>query len=680
MPPAVISPEAIALRRPLPDAFNKKKLSVAYNASSNKAINKIQNLSREQCLGKNEWPPIDKINAWMITAETATFMKVGGLGMIASELPEAFNETYGKDGHEIWVVTPLYGGDTKKKKAFVKGDEYFGSEKASAKIKKVGSFDVPFYSDSRTLANFDVDIYKGVFGKTNYIFLAQNRFFSINPYIKNPSSQDGCYVLNEYGINEVERFAFFSKAVYTLIERLCMGLFSKDISLPNVLMANDWHSGALAGLLKYFTAAKAEAHEFSEEFANKISAIPVVHIAHHLGYQGWDYENTAKILNSLYEDFATLVFRNAKAIKNSNTRTTNVLIVNDCYNQASCNFHLADRVVTVSKNYLEEVAKELVFGYDFRDILKMRKDHRNFFGIVNGYNKALISPNQQKISEVSKYFGEGGFKVYDENNLEAKQFNKAEFIKLISKIAVDAEYKKQVIPLLETYKFEDIGDLAKKTDRIPIFCTTSRLADQKGYDIAAKAIMSLIDKYGKIEKREFPILVMGGAGDEKYFEHLKKLKDKIAKFDKDAGRRVFVFRGFKDEFAYAIQLAADFYMMPSKFEPCGLSQMEAMAKGCLPVATSTGGLVDTIEDGTDGFRTKAFFSPDNKRVYGNNMTAKHLRNNVNAYADALRKALEVFYKSPATIKEMMRAAMRKDFSWEKGSLQKYFNLLKTGQL
>lgn len=72
-------------------------------------------------------------------------------------------------------------------------------------------------------------------------------------------------------------------------------------------------------------------------------------------------------------------------------------------------------------------------------------------------------------------------------------------------------------------------------------------------------------------------------------------------------------------------MASDFYMMPSRFEPCGLTQMEAMAKGALPVAMSTGGLVDTIENGVDGFRTEVFFSSHKRRVYGNNLTAQRLK-------------------------------------------------------
>lgn len=615
----------------------------------------------------------------MISVETATFMKWGGLGMIASELPEVFNHVFGKNGEQLSVVTPMYLGDTKKKKAAFEGDVYTGTENKKIQLKKIRVITVPFAADRPALHKFKVTVYTGVFNNTNYIFLANDRFFSINPHPDNPSAQDGCYVMNEFGINEVERFAFFSKAVYELLKEIFEGKI-KDISRPNVLIANDWHSGALSGLTKYFTKAQIEAQRMSPELAEKMKALPIVHVAHHLGYQGWDYDNTSRILNSLYENTATLVFKNAKAIKNSNPRATNTLIVSDCYNQASCNFHLADRVVTVSKNYMEEVSKELGFGFDFRDILKIRKDHRNFFGIVNGYEKKLISPNKEKIEGLNTYFQGFDFRVFDENSLEAKNHNKAEFIKLISKIAADPDYKKSVIPLIDIYKFEDISQSVKNPAETPIFCATSRLVEQKGYDIAAQAILKLIHEFDDF-KKELPIFVMGGAGDDTNFAILTHLKDKISQINPKAGERIFVFRGYRDQFAYAVQLASDFYLMPCRFEPCGLTQMEAMAKGALPVAMSTGGLVDTVDDGVNGFRTEVFFT-EGRRVYGNNLTAKRLKNNVNAYAETLQKVLDTFYNNPQTITEMKKNAMIKNFGWdvEDGSLYKYYNLLRFGHL
>ena len=606
-------------------------------------------------------------------------MKWGGLGMIASELPEVFNHVFGKNGEQLSVVTPMYLGDTKKKKAAFEGDVYTGTENKKIQLKKIRVITVPFAADRPALHKFKVTVYTGVFNNTNYIFLANDRFFSINPHPDNPSAQDGCYVMNEFGINEVERFAFFSKAVYELLKEIFEGKI-KDISRPNVLIANDWHSGALSGLTKYFTKAQIEAQRMSPELAEKMKALPIVHVAHHLGYQGWDYDNTSRILNSLYENTATLVFKNAKAIKNSNPRATNTLIVSDCYNQASCNFHLADRVVTVSKNYMEEVSKELGFGFDFRDILKIRKDHRNFFGIVNGYEKKLISPNKEKIEGLNTYFQGFDFRVFDENSLEAKNHNKAEFIKLISKIAADPDYKKSVIPLIDIYKFEDISQSVKNPAETPIFCATSRLVEQKGYDIAAQAILKLIHEFDDF-KKELPIFVMGGAGDDTNFAILTHLKDKISQINPKAGERIFVFRGYRDQFAYAVQLASDFYLMPCRFEPCGLTQMEAMAKGALPVAMSTGGLVDTVDDGVNGFRTEVFFT-EGRRVYGNNLTAKRLKNNVNAYAETLQKVLDTFYNNPQTITEMKKNAMIKNFGWdvEDGSLYKYYNLLRFGHL
>lgn len=663
----------------LPKGFNKRKFTVTYAVTTNPYFQEIQNLSKTQCLANTNWPQIDKISGWMVSAETATFMKWGGLGMIATELPEAFNNCFEDKGEKLTVVTPLYIGDTGKKKTELIGNKYIGAEHKELELTKITTLDVPFMSEKNTLTKYKVDVYTGHFGKCDYIFLSNDRFFNIAPHKDNPPAQDGCYIKNKYGINEVERFAFFSKAVYVLIKNICAEKIS-EIECPNVIIANDWHSGALSGLLKYFTTAQEENKTMDATLAEKIKTIPVVHIAHHLGYQGWDYENTAKILNSLYEDRAAVVFKNAKAIKNSNPRATNTLIVHDCYNQASCNFHLADKVVTVSKNYLEEVSKELGFGFDFRDILKIRKDHRDFFGIVNGYEKKLISPNQEKIAAVNKYFGNTDFKTFDENNLEGKLHNKEEFIKLLSKIATDKDYKQKVIPLVDIYKFEDISKVIKNVEKTPIVCATSRLVEQKGYDIAAQAILNLSKKY-KDTKIEYPVFILGGAGDINYFEMLTKLKDKVAEFNPEIARRIFVFHGYKDEFAYAIQLASDFYMMPCRFEPCGLTQMEAMAKGALPVAMSTGGLVDTIEDGVDGFRTEAFFS-SNRKVYGNNLTAQRLKTNENAYTETLDKALSTFYDTPNLINAMKKNAMRKDFSWdvENGSVYKYHNLLSTGHL
>ncbi|MBR2299341.1 MAG: glycogen/starch synthase [Alphaproteobacteria bacterium] len=663
----------------LQEGFNKKKLLPSFSKAYHSDLISLQKVAKTSCMGLKDWPQINQIEAWMLTAETATFMKWGGLGMVASELPENFNKTFEHLSHKISIVTPMYEGNTGKKEAKLSENVYIGAENKKTTVALLGTIHVPFCDEESNLISYPVEIYQGTFNDVNYIFLKNNRFFSINPSKKNPTTQDGCYVLNEFNINEVERFAFFSKSVFVMLVSILDGSL-KQIKHPNILLANDWHSGALGGLCKYLTLIKSDDGKIAPEIADKISNLPLVHIAHHLGYQGWDYPNTARLLNSLYEEYAIDVFKNAKAIKNSNPRTSNTLIVYDCYNQASSNFHLADRVVTVSKNYMEEVSKELGFGLDFRDILKIRKNHRTFFGIVNGYEKKLISPNDAKIQHLNHYFKGFDFKIYDENKITSKTHNKKECMKLLSQIATDKKFKQEHIPLIDVYQFKDLSSLLLKASKIPFMCATSRLVEQKGYDIASEALLKTILKI-KVLKAEFPVVVMGGAGDVKLYEMLKDFRDKVYKISPKAAERIFVFRGYKDEFAYALQLAADFYLMPSLFEPCGLTQMEAMAKGALPIATSTGGLVDTIENGVDGFRTDVFFA-NSVKVYGSNTKAQKLKSNVNAYADTLYKALHCFYQTPDVIHAMKVNAMKKDFSWnvQDGSVYKYYKLLKTGSL
>ena len=648
-------------------------------AEPGEQVSEIYEVAKQQCAAAGKWPDIHKINAWMISSETATFMKVGGLGVVATELPEAFNTTFQNQGDKITVVTPLYLGDTKHKKAFLRKNIYTGAENRSIEIKKITNIYVPFVGKNNVLQSFEVGVYTAKKGLVDYIFLKNHRFFTITTDYRNPDCQDGCYVLNKLGINEVERFAFFSKAVFVLLKSLCAGNADlAEISCPNVLIANDWHSGAIAGLTKYLTVMLQKQGRLDAETAERIRNIPVIHLAHHLGYQGWDNQNTVRILNSLYENSIKPVLKNAKACRKDNPRIHNSLVVDGVYNQACCNFHLADRVVTVSRNYCEEVSKEPDFGYDFCKLLNLRKENGTFVGIVNGYDKKLITPNPKKINCINNHFVGFNFGCYEENSLEIKKQNKREFIRLISKLAVDADYRRKTLPLINFYKFEDISDLENISDEIPMFCATSRLVEQKGYDIAASAIIEL---YKAKKIKVAPIFILGGAGDMKCFEHLMKLKDTVADLNPEAAKRIFVFRGYKDEFAYAIQLASDFYMMPCRFEPCGLTQMEAMAKGSLPVAMSTGGLVDTIEDGTDGFRTLVFFG-NTRQVYGSEKDGKRFKNNVNAYADVLLKALDVFANHPQKLTEMEVAAMRKDFSWDvkDGSVYQYYKLLTSGHL
>ena len=136
-----------------------------------------------------------------------------------------------------------------------------------------------------------------------------------------------------------------------------------------------------------------------------------------------------------------------------------------------------------------------------------------------------------------------------------------------------------------------------------------------------------------------------------------------------------------------VAAAADLFLVPSKFEPCGLTQLEAMAKGALPIATSTGGLVDTIKDNVDGFRTKEFYDIEDgwrttTKLYGDRRTPNMFATNGDAYCEAMERALNIYYNNHNKFEQMQKTAMENDFSWDKkgGALDKYISLIKTGKI
>ncbi len=161
----------------------------------------------------------------------------------------------------------------------------------------------------------------------------------------------------------------------------------------------------------------------------------------------------------------------------------------------------------------------------------------------------------------------------------------------------------------------------------PLFAIISRLVHQKGVDLSIEAADEIISAGGQI--------VATGSGE-------KRFEDAIMDLRRRHPGAVGAHIGFDDEQARRIFAGSDFLLMPSRFEPCGLSQMYAQKSGSLPIAHRTGGLVDTIEDGVTGFLFNAI-SRD-------------------ALSSAVRRATAAF-ASRARINEMRRRAMSRDFAW-----------------
>jgi len=165
----------------------------------------------------------------------------------------------------------------------------------------------------------------------------------------------------------------------------------------------------------------------------------------------------------------------------------------------------------------------------------------------------------------------------------------------------------------------------------PLFAVVSRLVHQKGLDLTCEVAPQIVAAGGQI-------VVIGG-GEPQIERQVEALARRYP-------GHVAAHIGFDESLARAMFAGADFLLMPSRFEPCGLSQMYAQRFGCLPVAHATGGLIDTVDDGVTGFLFQG------------------------ASADALRRCLQRVFRTfhlPGLLAAMRRAAMLRPGGWEAAS-------------
>lgn len=615
--------------------------------------------------GKPFWKKtIARPNVWMVTAETSTFMKTGGLGDVAVDLPEAFNNKYNKGpgAPKMTIVQPLYeSGDLVKiEKTGENTYKYTSKPMGNTSIDLVDTgvkIQVPVGKGKTTT----VSVLKGTLNGTEYRFLRNEEFFGKLP---NDGKKVTPYVKNESGVGESERFAFLSKAVAYYVKELK----EKGASdAPDVIDANDWHAGPLAAQFRYLMQAKAAKNDgISKEIAQELKDLPIVYTVHNLEYQGWDHPNTSKILDLLYEGYANDIFKSAYTPKMENTQKVNDItnkksvIVRDTYNAAMHGLALADAVVAVSPNYSNEIASHNFYGYDFVDLLSERQKHGNLIGIVNGIGQDGIAPDGALAKRVNAKF-DNAFKLYHKSMSPseikaARQHNKKTFIQMIQNGTIKEKLG------LDSTDGNNLKDFdITKIDETPLLTVVSRLEGQKGVDIIASSIKNVLDHNPAPGKPE-PLVVILGTGNDAAI--LNKLKEKLTP---EQSKQVVFYNAFSVDLMHMTQTAGDMFLMPSKFEPCGLGQLQAMAKGNIPVATATGGLADTIEEGKTGFLSK--YDPDN------------LKQTKARYTSKLAKIIKMFHQDRSKFDEVAYNALVKDFSWEEsGSLDKYFKLFQTGNI
>ncbi len=186
-----------------------------------------------------------------------------------------------------------------------------------------------------------------------------------------------------------------------------------------------------------------------------------------------------------------------------------------------------------------------------------------------------------------------------------------------------------------------------KRKEVPIFGVVSRLYDQKGLDLLARISQPLV------EHMDIQIALLGSG--EPWLE------DAFRRLSASNSGSIASYIGYDNELSHMIEAGSDFFIMPSRFEPCGLNQMYSMIYGTLPVARSTGGLADTIEQYSEGAGSGTGF-------LFSDATADALYNTVGW-------ACSTWYDRPSEILSLRRNSMNRDFSWAL-SAEKYAQVYK----
>ena len=255
----------------------------------------------------------------------------------------------------------------------------------------------------------------------------------------------------------------------------------------------------------------------------------------------------------------------------------------------------ADIITTVSPTYALEIM-DPYYGHGLDGLLRAR--HESVFGILNGIDEEVYNPRKDEYA----YF------TYNVNTFKKKAENKAA---LQSELGLEQDPDAFMIGMI------------------------SRLTEQKGFELVLQEGAALCSGHTQ--------LVILGAGDRRYEEGLSELERRHPD-------KVSVTLSYSDELAHKIYASADAFLMPSQFEPCGLSQMMAMRYGTIPIVRETGGLKDSVEP------------YDEYRERGTGFS--FMRYAADDMIGIVDYAKSTYHSDRPSWDRMCKRAMAKDFSWK----------------
>lgn len=261
----------------------------------------------------------------------------------------------------------------------------------------------------------------------------------------------------------------------------------------------------------------------------------------------------------------------------------------------------ADLINTVSKTYAEEIQSGPEYGYGLEGVLRSRRE--DLSGIVNGIDYHVWDPETDPMIPAH----------FCARNLSGKEACKAEALKSFG--------------------------LAQPGPKVPLIGMISRLTDQKGFDL----LELCIDEIAALDLQ----LVVLGTGQHRYQDMLRHMQ---ARYPEKVGVKL----EFNTRLSHVVEAGCDMFLMPSKYEPCGLNQLYSLRYGTVPIVRATGGLADTVID------------YDADRVHGTGFSFKDY--SAREMLVAVQRSL-VVYSNTELWHELMRRGMSQDWSWERSARQ-----------
>ncbi len=263
----------------------------------------------------------------------------------------------------------------------------------------------------------------------------------------------------------------------------------------------------------------------------------------------------------------------------------------------------SDRITTVSRTYAKEILRP-EFGYGLDGVLREYKFKLK--GLLNGADYSDWDPRRDP------YIAQN----YTRNDLRGKKLCKAELKQIFGLTGLPSS---------------------------PVLGMVARLVEQKGVSLVAAALDRLLSAGAEV--------VILGSGEERFQKELSALARRHR-------GRLGVRIGFDSALAHKIEAGADMFLMPSRYEPCGLNQMYSLRYGTIPLVHATGGLEDSIRD----------FNSDTGKGNG----FKFRSYTASALISCVNRAVTV-YQKPRVWERLVRNAMQADFSWDKAAV-KYLQL------